>query len=202
MSSLLELLSGSIDSRALGQLGAQIGATPQQTGAAVQAALPALLGALQRNAASPTGASALAGALDRNHDGSVLDDVVGFFSKPATGSDLRSLGHIFGDRHDAVAGAVSRASGLDGSQVTQLLAQLAPLILGALARVRQNAPASAGASPGGGLGDLLGTAMGQLQGSGSGLGGLLGGLLGSSGGGGAGGGLGDLLGGLLGDKRR
>lgn len=201
MSSLLDLLSGSLDSRSLGQLGAQIGATPQQTGAAVQAALPALLGALQRNAASPTGASALAGALDRNHDGSVLDDVVGFFAKPASGSDLRSLGHIFGDRHDAVAGAVSQASGLDGSQVTQLLAQLAPLVLGALARVRQNAPASAGgAASGGGLGDLLGAAMGQLQGSGSGLGGLLGGLLGS-GGGSAGGGLGDLLGGLLGDKR-
>ena len=143
MSSLLDLLGGSLDSRSLGQLGAQIGATPQQTGAAVQAALPVLLGALQRNAASPQGASALAGALDRDHDGSVLDDVAGFFGQAATSSDVRSLGHIFGGRGDAVSGAVSRASGLNGSQVTQLLAQLAPLVLAALSRARGSASAGA-----------------------------------------------------------
>ncbi|MCB1007328.1 MAG: DUF937 domain-containing protein [Acidobacteria bacterium] len=216
MSSLLDLLGGSLDSRSLGQLGAQIGATPQQTGAAVQAALPVLLGALQRNAASPQGASALAGALDRDHDGSVLDDVAGFFGQAATSSDVRSLGHIFGGRGDAVSGAVSRASGLNGSQVTQLLAQLAPLVLAALSRARGSASAGSRASaPGGGLGDLLGSAMGQLQASNSGLGGLLGGLLDSNGdgsvvddllkqglGGGSGGsGLGGLLGGLLGGRR-
>jgi len=218
MSSLLDLLSGSLDPRSLGQLGAQIGATPQQTGTAVQAALPVLLGALQRNAASPQGASALAGALDRDHDGSVLDDVAGFFGQTATSSDVRSLGHIFGGRGDAVTGAVSRASGLSASQVTQLLAQLAPLVLGALAKARGSAPTGGRASaPGGGLGDLLGSAMGQLQSSNSGLGGVLGGLLdangdgsmvddllkqGLGGGSGGGGGLGGLLGGLLGGGRR
>jgi len=219
MSGLLDLITGSIDSRSLGQLGRQIGTSPQETGNAVQAALPVLLGALQRNAASSGGASALAAALDRDHDGSVLDDVSGFFGRPATGSDERSLDHIFGGRRATVESALSRASGLGGSQITQLLAQLAPLVLGALARARTTpAGASAGtAAGGGGLGDLLGGAMGQLHSSHSGLGGMLGGLLDADGdgsiaddilgkafggGGGSGsGGLGGLLGGLLGGKR-
>lgn len=213
MSSLLDLIQGSLDPRALSQLGAQIGATPQQAAGAVQAALPVLLGALQRNAASPEGATALGGALDRDHDGSVLNDVAGFFGQAATASDLRSLGHIFGGRGEAVTGAVSKATGLAGSQVTQLLAQLAPLVLAALARARVSAPSGGGAArSGGGLGELLGGAMGHLQSANSGLGGLLGSLLDANGDGsvaddilqkglGGGGGLGGLLGGLLGGKR-
>lgn len=230
MNDLLGLLAGGLDQKALGNLGAQIGASPQQTGRAVEAALPLLLGALQRNAASPQGASALLGALSRDHDGSVLDDVAGFFGKQATGSDVRSLDHIFGGKRAPVENAVSRASGLSGAQVMQLLAQLAPLVLGALGRLTGGGGARAprggglgdlmggGSARGGGLGDLLGGALGQMQGSNPGLGGLLGGLLDSDGdgsvvddllekglgggsGGGAGGGLGGLLGGLLGGKR-
>ena len=218
MSSLLDLISGSIDSDALDELGAQIGASPQQTGNAIQAALPVLLGALHKNAASPRGAAALAGAIERDHDGSVLDNVAGFFGQPASDSDQRSVHHILGDRTAPVTNALSRASGLDGAQILQLLAQLAPLVLGALARARQSAPASSGAaaSGGGGLGDLLGNARGQLHRSNSGLGGLLGGLLDANGdgsvvddllgkamggGNGGGGGLGGLLGGLLGGRR-
>lgn len=228
MNDLLGLLAGGLDQKALGNLGAQIGASPQQTGRAVEAALPLLLGALQRNAASPQGASALLGALSRDHDGSVLDDVAGFFGKQATGSDVRSLDHIFGGKRAPVENAVSRASGLSGAQVMQLLAQLAPLVLGALGKLTGGGAARAprggglgelvsGAAGrgGGGLGDLLGGALGQMQGSNPGLGGLLGGLLDADGdgsvvddllekglgGGGAGGGLGGLLGGLLGGKR-
>ena len=206
MSSILDLLGSQLGSAEMKQLAAQIDAPHQQTASAVQAALPMLLGALQRNASTPGGADSLLSALDRNHDGSVLDDVAGFFGQAATGSDLQSLDHIFGGRKAPVADAVSRASGLGAGQVTQLLAQLAPLVLGALGRMRKTQGVDAG-----GLGDLLGGAMSQLHASNTGLGGLLGGLLDADGdgsiadhllqkglGGGSGGGLGGLLGGLLG----
>jgi len=207
MSSIIDLLTGSLDSRAVDSLGAQIGASPQQTGNAVQAALPLLLGALQRNAAGAGGAASLASALDRDHDGSVLDDVASFFGKAATGSDARSLDHIFGGRKPAIESALGRSSGLQAGQVTQLLAQLAPLVLGALARARSKG--SGGAAAGGGLGDLLGGAMGHLQSEKPGLGGALGSLLDADGDGsaledlfgGSSGGLGGMLGGLLGGGR-
>jgi len=212
MSNLLDLLQRSFDPNALTSLSSQIGASKAETGQAVRAALPLLLGALQRNAATPAGAQALAGALDRDHDGSVLDDVVGFFGRQATGSEERSLDHIFGGRRAPVENALAQASGLGGPQVSQLLAQLAPFVLGALARARSSTSRGGAAAGAGGLGDLLTSAMGQLHGSNSGLGGLLGGLLDANGDGsvvddlakgfgGGGGGLGGLLGGLLGGKK-
>lgn len=220
MNSLLDLVSGTLDASTIQNLGRQIGATPAQAQSAVGAAVPLLLGALQRNSASEGGAASLLGALDRDHDGSVLDDLAGFLGQGPTASGARSLDHIFGGRRAPVENAVSRASGLDSGQVGQLLALLAPLVLGMLGRSRQQGGASG--SGGGGLGDLLGGAIGGMQQQAPGLGGLLGGLLdrdgdgsmvddllGSAlGGGGSapnspatGGGLGDLLGGLLGGKR-
>lgn len=51
----------------IGQMASRIGASPQQTQNAIQAALPLLLGAMSRNAATPTGAEALHRAAVRDH---------------------------------------------------------------------------------------------------------------------------------------
>lgn len=212
MNDLLELVTGSLDESTLRQLGAKVGASPAQAGTAVATALPLLLGALQRNAGSSGGAVSLLGALDRDHDGSILDDLAGFLGQGPSGSGLRSLEHIFGGKLAPVESAVARTSGLGTGQVEKLLAMLAPLVLGALGKMRSQDGVDAG-----GLGDLLGGAVGRMQQQSPGLGGLLGGLLDADGDGsvvddllekglgggqgGAGGGLGGLLGGLLGGKR-
>jgi len=208
MNPLLDLLGSGLDASALRRLGSQVGATPEQTGTAAQAALPLLMGALQRNAGSG-GASSLLSALDRDHDGSVLDDLAGFLGQGPSDSGARSLDHIFGGKRGTVESAVSRASGLDSGQVTQLLAMLAPLVLGALGKARRQTGSDAG-----GLGELLGGAVGSMQQQSPGIGGLVSGLLDADGdgsvvddllekglGGGTGGALGGLLGGLLGGKR-
>jgi hypothetical protein len=49
------------------QLSGRIGASPQQTQSAIQAALPLLMGAMSRNAATPQGAEALHRAAVRDH---------------------------------------------------------------------------------------------------------------------------------------
>lgn len=183
MSSILDLLGSQLDASTLARLGSQVGATPEQTSAAVSAALPALLGALHRNSSTPHGEAALGAALDRDHDGSILDNLGSLLGGGPSSSDVRSLGHIFGQREGNVADAVASRSGLDRGQVMQILAMLAPLVLGALSRARQRggAPAGAGAGgSGGGLGDILGAALGQLRqggGGGGGLGSILGGML-------------------------
>ena len=181
MSSLLDSLADQLQPDTIRQMSSQIGAAPQQTAAAIETALPLLLGQLQRNTATPQGANALLGALDRDHDGSILDDLAGFLGSGPSTSDERSVDRIFGGKKGTVESAVARRSGLDGGQVMKLLAMLAPLVLGILGKQsRQQADPGGMPSSGGGLGDLLG--------------GLLGGS-GGSGGGGGGGILGDLLGG-------
>src|ERR1044072_1415169 len=132
MSSILDLLGSQLDASTLDQLSGQVGASREQTAAAVSAALPALLGALQRNSATPHGEAALSNALDRDHDGSILDSLGGLLGGGPSASNVRSLDHIFRDRRGNVEDAVAQRSGLDSGQVVKLLAMLAPLVLGAL----------------------------------------------------------------------
>ena len=211
MNPLLEALGQQLGGQSIRNLSSQVGAPPQQTASAVSAALPMLLAGLGRQASQAGGADRLMSMLDRDGDGSILDDVAGFFAAGGRGPvGAGPLGEIFGNRADSVSGAVSRASGLGGAQVNQILAMLVPVVLSFLARGRGGAQAG-----GGGLGDLIGGLLGGggAGSAGGGLGGLVGSMLGGGsapaarGGtapaprGGAGGGLGDLVGGLLDDDK-
>ena len=70
----------------------------------------------------------------------MLDDIAGFLgnSQAQQQHGAGILGHLFGQRQDAVANSVSRMSGLDHGQVGRLLMMLAPLVMGALGRERQS----------------------------------------------------------------
>ncbi len=101
-------------------------------------ALPAMMAGLTRNATSGNGASALLGALDRDHDGSVLDDVMGYLGgggNLAAGAGI--LGHVFGGSQGNVEKAVSRSSGVDMGTVTKIMAMVAPLIMGSLGKAKR-----------------------------------------------------------------
>jgi hypothetical protein len=140
MPSLFDTLTQSLGASEVAQLGQQIGADPATTSSAVSAALPLLLGALARNSAQPDGADALAGALARDHDGSILDDVSGYLSGASTnaagaGADGAGiLGHLLGRQQPAMAAAVGQSSGLDAGSAARLLQLLAPIVMGSLGR--------------------------------------------------------------------
>ena len=144
----------------LGAISQAIGADESTTSSAIQAALPMILGGLARNASSEGGASALAGALDQDHDGSVLDDIAGFVmgggGQQSNGAGI--LGHIFGNRNEAVQQGVSQTSGLDMGMVAQLLPILAPIVMGYLGRQKQEQGMDAS-----GLAGMLGGAQQQMQ---------------------------------------
>jgi hypothetical protein len=170
---LLDLVTSSLDANTIGQLARQIGASPQATSKAASAAVPALINAINQQAQNPAGAAGLLSALDRDHDGSVLDDLGALLGGGGGGKALDGagiLGHILGGKREAVESRIGQASGLDLGSVSKLLELLAPLIMGALGRTRASAPAS-----GGGLFDILGGAAKQTQQGG--LGGMLGSLL-------------------------
>ena len=145
MTDILATVMNQLGPNAVQQLSQQIGAPPQQTQSAIQAALPALVTALANNARSADGAQALDGALQRDHDGSVLDNVVGFLGNGAAASvGAGILGHVLGQRQAPVAQGLGGATGLNSNQSSQLLAMLAPLVLGALGRARQSEGLDAG----------------------------------------------------------
>jgi len=142
MNSILDLLADSIGGDNVGQIAGAIGASPQQTQTALAAALPAILTALTRQTNTTTGAGALASALDRDHDGSLLDQLGGFLGgqlggKAADGGGI--LGHVLGDQRPQVEQGVAQASGLDMAQVAKLLPILAPIVMAALGKRKRQA---------------------------------------------------------------
>ncbi len=137
-SSILNMLAGQLDERAIKQISAQLGADDATTQQAISAALPMLLGAMDRNTNSADGAQSLAGALQRDHDGSILNDVAGALSRQETLQDGEAiLGHVLGARRGNVETGISKATGLDMGSASQLLPMLAPLVMGALGKTQQ-----------------------------------------------------------------
>ncbi len=65
-----------IDGNTLGQIAQQLGATPQQTQSAIQVALPAIVGGMQRNIANG-GAEALRTAVQTSHQGVDIGGMLG-----------------------------------------------------------------------------------------------------------------------------
>lgn len=186
------------------QLASQLGTTPQQATSAVGAALPLLLGTLGRNASQPQGAQALFGALQKDHAGMDLGSVLGAVlggaggqqQNPIAAAGPAILGHIFGGNQPRAQQGLGKATGLDSSQATQLLAMLAPIVLSFLANRSKQQGLDADS-----LGQALGQERNQIEQQG-GMGGLLGAVLDQDGDGQLG--IGDLMklgGDFLGGKR-
>jgi hypothetical protein len=101
-------------------------------------ALPMILGALNRNASSTEGAQALTQALQRDHDGSILNNLPRAVAMPEVRQDGAAiLGHVLGGNRSAVQNSVSRSTGVDSEQVAQIFAILAPIVLGALGQMQR-----------------------------------------------------------------
>ncbi len=195
MPSILDALSARLDERALSQLSTRLGTDEGNTSKAIAAAVPLLLGALAQNASQGDGAERLHQALQRDHDGSALDNpaVIGDEARLRDGDAI--LGHILGDRRSIAEQGVSRASGLDLSKVGPLLAMLAPLVMGALGRARTER----GLDPDG-LGRVLGEERNELGARAPGVLGAVGRLLDRNNDGSVLDDVGGLLGGLFGRR--
>jgi len=150
-----DLIRGALTEDTVGQISNVIGADQDTTSTAIQSALPIILGGLARNSSNESGAASLLGAIDRDHDGSVLDDLAGFLGNYSQGNGAGILGHVFGGQQGAIEQTVSQSSGLDMSKVGPLLTILAPIVMGALGKNRRE--------EGIGAGDLASILSGSTQ---------------------------------------
>ncbi len=148
MSELLDLVGQHLDRNWVVAISRSLGTDPKLTEQAIGAAMPTLLGAVTQNAADPSGQRSLHRALISDHDGSIFDNLgVLLGEQPAaaetSGISARTLAggaildHILGARRQRVEDAVSRASGLTPAQTMKLMSILAPLLMGALGKRRQ-----------------------------------------------------------------
>lgn len=135
------------------QLSQQIGgAEPEKTKAAATGIVSTLMSAMAKNAATPKGANSLANALERDHDGSILDDAIGMLtgqnqqasnaSRMLNGSGI--LSHLLGGKQNGAIKMVSQMSGLDNQKTGNLMTMLAPILMGALGKTKRQQGLNAG----------------------------------------------------------
>ena len=140
---LFQLLQSQLGDNVVDQLSKQIRSDKEKTSSAANGIFASLVSALSRNASQPSGAQALLGAIDRDHDGSVLDDVLGMFSgqgKQQQQKSMNGLGildHVLGGKTNNVVQVVSQSSGLDFLKTGQLMQMLAPMVMGALGKAKK-----------------------------------------------------------------
>lgn len=94
-----------------------------------------LMGGLAKNTKSPQGANALLSALDKDHDGSVLDDLGDLAGLESKGKGI--VQHILGSKKWAIAQMIAQKTGIDVSTVEHLLAGVAPVLMGSLGKEKR-----------------------------------------------------------------
>ena len=133
----LEALLGLLQGQDLGNLASQVGGNEGEVKNGVMAALPAMLAALGKNAGTEKGAEELNNALEKKHDGSILDNLSGYLSNPDLKDGAGILNHLFGNQTSNVANAVSQSSGLDTNGSMKMLQMLAPILMGILGQQKK-----------------------------------------------------------------
>lgn len=205
MEGILGLVLNQLGGGGLDQIGATLGlGSKKETENAVGTAVGVLTAAMEKNSSTKKGKKELTRAIEKDHDGSIFDNLTGFLGDAMSGPGSGILGHVLGGQQPQVETAIAEKSGLSLEKVTPLLIIVAPLVMGALGKMRKGSDAE----------DITttltkerkkieeednGIDLGSILGTLGGLGGLVGG--GSSGGGGGGGLLG-MLGGLFGGSKK
>lgn len=213
MSGILDLLNSDLGKTIINGVSNQTNQPANKTQDVLTMALPVLMEAMKRNAATPQGAEGLLGALNGKHNGSILENLGGLFNGGVDANVLNDgskiLGHVLGGKQENVQNAISQKSGIDAGTVAQILKVAAPIVLGYLGNQAKQQNVSSPNGLEGLLGGLLGgsstnsnqnflTSMLDANGDGSVIDDVAGMVLG--GGNQKKGGLGGLLGGLFGKK--
>ncbi len=172
MSEIIDVLTKQFGGQILDSISQQAGLNTSQTGSILSSALPVLVGAMARNSSNQQGAESLHNALQKDHDGSILDNLGGFLSNSQSGPGAGILKHVLGGRRGNVENALSKQTGVDSSAIGNVLEMAAPILMGMLGKQQRQNNLDAG-----GLSSILKMGVDQMNQRSPATEGLLGQLL-------------------------
>ncbi|WP_034040196.1 DUF937 domain-containing protein [Wocania ichthyoenteri] len=159
MSGILDLLNSDLGKTIISGVSNQTNQPQNKTQDVLTMALPVLMQAMRRNAATPQGAEGLLGALSSKHDGSILDNLGGLFSGGVDNNVVNDgekiLGHVLGGKQRHVENALSQKSGMDAGSIAQILKVAAPILMGVLGKQSKQQQVNSPSGIEGLLGGLL-----------------------------------------------
>ncbi len=160
MAGILDLLNSDLGKQIISGVAGSTGNDSNKTSSVLTMALPVLMKAMERNASSPEGAQGLMGALEKKHDGSILDNLSDLFGGGVEESVKQDgagiLGHVLGNKQHGVEQVISQKAGLDAGSVGNILKVTAPILMGVLGKQKREQNVSDSGDLTGLLGGLLG----------------------------------------------
>ncbi|MDR6516626.1 DUF937 domain-containing protein [Chryseobacterium camelliae] len=153
---LIDLLIGNTGTQVADQAENKFGINRNQVLALLAVAAPLIISYLRKKSEDNKEAEALNNALDKDHDGSILDDPSQLETRQAEGGSI--LNHIFGNDKQNVENQLSQNTGISIDKIGPILAMLAPVIMGYIGKEKQQNNVGSG-----GLGDLLGGILGNAS---------------------------------------
>lgn len=142
---LMKIIQSQLTETVMDQLAQQVGGNRQQAASASNGILNALVGAMSKNAGQDEkGAASLFNALEKDHDGSLLDNLSDFINPEApnpvnerSANGLGIIGHLLGDKAGAIAQLIGGQSGLSSEGTMGLMTKLAPIVMATLGKQKQ-----------------------------------------------------------------
>lgn len=143
--SIMDIISQQISAGALDQLGKASGLGGDQVQSVLPQALALLTGGLARNASGTDGAESLNRALETEHSGGIFDGgAEGMIGQAMGANGDGILKHILGDRRLSAETVIGESGGIDASAISKLLPLLAPIVMGALGKAKNEQNLGAG----------------------------------------------------------
>lgn len=196
---LLDIIKAKVGEENVNRLSNNLGEDQGSTLDAISKAVPVLVSAMARNTRTEEGANSLAGALDRDHDGSILDNLGSLIDRPEESEGHGILKHVLGGKRESAEKAVSEKSGISMESAIKIFQVAAPIIMGMLGKKKKEENLNSG-----GLASILGSMASSHENDndegGSGIGSMISGLLDRDGDGNVMDDIGGMIGGFLSNR--
>jgi len=143
MTNLMDLIKSQLTDSVMDQISGKLGADRKQTEVATDNVLASLIEGLAKNTEQKGGADALANALEKDHDGSLLDNLHDVIDGKAQAANPRSangagiLKHILGGNQSGLMDMIGQLSGIGAGKTGNLMAMLAPVVLQMLGKQKR-----------------------------------------------------------------
>lgn len=166
MTGILDLLNSDTGKAIISGVAGSTGQDTNKTSSVLTMALPVLMKAMQRNAATPQGAESLKSALNK-HDGGILDNLGDLFNGGVNSDVLQDgskiLGHVLGSKQQGVEKVIGQKAGMDTGAVADILKTAAPILMGLLGKQSRQENVNNPSDLSGLLGGLLGGSSAQKE---------------------------------------
>lgn len=133
--SLLDLITGSAGNQVAEQAENKFGISKNQIIALLVVAAPLVISYLKKKSENAEEADKLNAALDRDHDGSILNNPAQALDREQEGDSI--LSHNFGGEKANVENQLSQNTGISMDKIGPILATLAPVIMGYIGQQKQ-----------------------------------------------------------------